>query len=162
MTTELDLYLLVEAYYWLKQHPEHFDMRYFVAGWEYDEDAAGSILIPTNHTPVVPECGTTFCLAGTILLLQARKEGKKKLYLSTLNSSGTGGVFQLLEKHNPDWAGWETSQSDRLYKMLYELFTGDWHKETMNTMIGDITLPQLWQGIQHICIEFDYVPVKEF
>lgn len=157
MTDRLDLSLIVEAYQWLKQNPAHFDMSYFIS----TIDGKDKSIVPVQMSPVTPECGTTFCLAGAILLLHARKEGKTCVNLSDYETA-TRRVFQLLKKTNPNWTGWESKMSDTLSDMLTELFMGDWHKETMNVCLEHITLPQLWQGIRHLCIAFGSIPVEEF
>ena len=156
MTDKLDLSPIIEAYQWLKDNPEHFNMRHFISKPDEEENTFRM----ADTSLVTPDCGTTFCLGGTILLLQARKEGKTCLDISE-GGPVTMKVFKLLKKNNPNWTGWKSKLSNNLSDMLDELFMGDWHEEHMNISLDNITLPQLWEGIEYLCKAFEFKPSKQ-
>ena len=166
----LDLSSIEAGYKWLTEHSECFNMSKFISIRKYrdkyreeiDESGGDWNFHPyVVRTPVIPECGTTLCLAGAMLLADALNKGEKTVLISNDSHDILTRVLDLVEKDNPELLPLPLELSIDLTKIFMGDIFFDREEYSHVDRMTDIRLEDLKKELDLLYNYWGHVPLME-
>ena len=162
----LDLSSIEAGYKWLTEHSECFNMSKFISTRthrkEMEERGLDRLFYkPVVCTPVIPECGTTLCLAGAILLANALNKGEETVSILIDHYDILTRVLDLVEKDNPELLPLPLELSIGLRNVFMGDIFFDREEYSHVYRMTDIRLEDLKKELDLLYNYWGYVPLME-
>ena len=162
----LDLSSIEAGYQWLTEHSECFNMSKFISTRKHRKELEekGLDRLFCKHvvcTPVIPECGTTLCLAGAILLANALNKGEETVSILIDHYDILTRVLDLVEKDNPELLPLPLELSIGLRNVFMGDIFFDREEYSHVYRMTDIRLEDLKKELDLLYNYWGYVPLME-